>query len=36
MLAEQGIRPPLAIVGIGCRFPGGADDAGTLLGTAVQ
>ena len=26
MLAEQGIRLPLAIVGVGCRFPGGADD----------
>ncbi|BBZ44305.1 type I polyketide synthase [Mycobacterium parmense] len=25
MLAEPGSRTPLAIVGIGCRFPGGAD-----------
>ncbi|MHA7652199.1 type I polyketide synthase [Mycobacterium sp. ML4] len=25
MRGEQGIRKPLAIVGIGCRFPGGAD-----------
>ena len=25
MLAEQGTRQPLAIVGIGCQFPGGAD-----------
>ena len=26
MLAEQGIHTPLAIVGIGCQFPGGADN----------
>lgn len=26
MRAEQGTRKPLAIVGIGCRFPGGADN----------
>jgi acyl transferase domain-containing protein/acyl carrier protein len=25
MLADQGVRKPLAIVGIGCQFPGGAD-----------
>lgn len=25
MRAEQGTREPLAVVGIGCRFPGGAD-----------
>ena len=29
-------REPLAIVGIGCRFPGGAYSAGKLLELAVQ
>jgi acyl transferase domain-containing protein/acyl carrier protein len=30
MSAEHGGREPLAIVGIGCRFPGGADSAASL------
>ena len=36
MLTEHGSHEPLAIVGIGCRFPGGADSAESSVELAVQ